>query len=89
MLDGTKRTGFRENWNFVLTCADVLRSAARDDDAELCVNRRRAIPAASATWLRTACGTNLTNQEYAASNNSGGFYAGPPRQFGIRLTKVF
>ena len=41
------------------------------------------------TWLVTLYGTNLTDEQYVASNNSGGLYAGPPRQFGIRLTKLF
>ncbi len=41
------------------------------------------------TWLVTLYGTNLTDQQYVASNNSGGLYAGPPRQFGIRVTKLF
>jgi iron complex outermembrane recepter protein len=44
---------------------------------------------AMGTWVATLYGDNLTNQQYVASNNSGGLYAGPPRQFGIRLTKTF
>jgi len=41
------------------------------------------------TWFVTLYGENLTNEQYVASNNSGGLYAGPPRQFGIRLLKPF
>jgi iron complex outermembrane receptor protein len=41
------------------------------------------------TWSLTLYGSNLTNQQYVASNNSGALYAGLPRQFGIRLTKTF
>jgi iron complex outermembrane receptor protein len=41
------------------------------------------------SWLVTLYGTNLANQQYVASNNSGGLYAGLPRQYGIRLTKTF
>ena len=41
------------------------------------------------SWLITLYGDNLTDEQYVSSNNSGGLYAGPPRQFGIRLTKVF
>jgi iron complex outermembrane receptor protein len=41
------------------------------------------------SWLVTLYGDNLTDEQYVASNNSGGLYAGAPRQFGIRLTKVF
>jgi len=40
-------------------------------------------------WSLSLYGTNLTNQQYVVSNNSGGLYAGDPRQFGIRLTKTF
>ncbi|HWA89491.1 MAG TPA: TonB-dependent receptor [Rhizomicrobium sp.] len=40
-------------------------------------------------WLLTLYGDNLTDQQYVVSNNSGGLYAGLPRQFGIRLTKTF
>lgn len=41
------------------------------------------------SWLVTLYGDNLTDEQYVASNNSGGLYAGPPRQFGIRVAKVF
>jgi iron complex outermembrane receptor protein len=34
-------------------------------------------------------GTNLTNQVYIGAINSGLRFAGPPRQFGIRVTKFF
>jgi iron complex outermembrane receptor protein len=41
------------------------------------------------TWVWTLYGTNLTDQHYVAAMNSGLDFAGPPRQFGIRLLKVF
>lgn len=41
------------------------------------------------TWSLALYGDNLTNQQYVASNNSGALYAGPPRQYGIRLSKTF
>ena len=41
------------------------------------------------SWLFALYGDNLTNQQYVASNNSGTLYAGAPRMFGIRITKVF
>jgi len=41
------------------------------------------------TWVLTLYGDNLLNKQYVASNNSGGLYAGAPRQYGIRLTKTF
>jgi iron complex outermembrane receptor protein len=40
-------------------------------------------------WLVTAYGTNLTNEIYYAAVNGGQRYAGPPRQFGLRLQKSF
>jgi len=40
-------------------------------------------------WLLTAYSTNLNNQEYVAAVNNGLRYAGPPRQYGIRLRKSF
>ena len=41
------------------------------------------------TWVWTLHGTNLTDQHYVAAMNSALDYAGPPRQFGIRLMKAF
>ena len=40
-------------------------------------------------WYVTLYGTNLANKQYVASNNSGGLYAGPPRQYGIRVSRTF
>jgi iron complex outermembrane receptor protein len=40
-------------------------------------------------WTLTAYATNLTNQHYVAALNSGLDFAGAPRQFGIRVGKVF
>ncbi len=41
------------------------------------------------TWVATLYGSNLGDQHYVAAMNSGLDFAGPPRQFGIRLLKVF
>ncbi|MET0309620.1 MAG: TonB-dependent receptor [Sphingomonas sp.] len=41
------------------------------------------------TWTVTAYGTNLTDQHYPAALNSGLYFAGTPRQYGIKLLKVF
>jgi iron complex outermembrane recepter protein len=41
------------------------------------------------TWVATLYGTNLTDQHYIGALNSNLDFAGPPRQFGIRLLKVF
>jgi iron complex outermembrane recepter protein len=40
-------------------------------------------------WVTTLYGTNLTDQHYIGALNSGLDFAGPPRQFGIRLLRVF
>ena len=40
-------------------------------------------------WTVTAYATNLTNQHYAGALNSGLYFAGPPRQYGVRLAKIF
>ncbi|MGN6375353.1 MAG: TonB-dependent receptor [Sphingomonas sp.] len=37
----------------------------------------------------TGYATNLTNQHYAGALNSGLYFAGPPRQYGVRLLKIF
>ncbi|WP_066797686.1 TonB-dependent receptor [Sphingomonas soli] len=41
------------------------------------------------TWTLTAYGTNLTNQHYPAALNSGLYFAGTPRQYGVKLLKTF
>jgi iron complex outermembrane receptor protein len=40
-------------------------------------------------WNVTAYGTNLLDEHYVGAMNSGLRFAGPPRQFGIRLTRTF
>jgi iron complex outermembrane receptor protein len=40
-------------------------------------------------WIFTAYGTNLTDSHYVAAMNSNLNYPGAPRQYGIRLLKVF
>jgi iron complex outermembrane receptor protein len=41
------------------------------------------------TMTVTGYATNLTNQQYAGALNSGLYFAGPPRQYGVKLTKIF
>ena len=41
------------------------------------------------SWTATAYATNLTDQHYPASLNSGLYFAGPPRQYGVKVMKVF
>ena len=40
-------------------------------------------------WTVTLYGTNLTDDQYVAALNTNLDFAGPPRQYGIRLTKAF
>ena len=40
-------------------------------------------------WITTLWGSNLTDQHYMAALNSGLRFAGPPRQFGIRVATAF
>ncbi|RZJ35200.1 MAG: TonB-dependent receptor [Brevundimonas sp.] len=40
-------------------------------------------------WMVQAYGTNLTDEEYVGAVKSGQRYAGPPRQYGVRLTRTF
>ncbi|MEO8374312.1 MAG: TonB-dependent receptor [Sphingomonas bacterium] len=37
----------------------------------------------------TGYATNLTNQHYVGALNSGLYFAGPPRQYGVKVLKVF
>ena len=41
------------------------------------------------TLTVTGYATNLTNQHYPAALNSGLYFAGAPRQYGIKVLKVF
>jgi iron complex outermembrane receptor protein len=41
------------------------------------------------SWTVTAYATNLTNQHYVAALNSGLDFAGAPRQYGLKVEKVF
>jgi len=44
---------------------------------------------AKGDWKLAAYATNLTDQTYIAAINSGLRYAGPPRQYGLNLTRTF
>jgi len=41
------------------------------------------------SWVSTLYATNLTDQHYMGALNSGLRFAGPPRQFGLRVLKAF
>ena len=40
-------------------------------------------------WVLTAYGTNLTDEDYVAAMDSGLRWAGPPRQYGVRIMRTF
>jgi iron complex outermembrane receptor protein len=69
--------------------ATLFENEARGDRIEA-----RNIVNAQIAWRRgsfvtTLFGTNLTDQHYVGAINSGLRFAGPPRQFGLRLLKAF
>lgn len=69
--------------------ATLFENVARGDRVE-----DRNIFNGQLAWTRgdvitTLYATNLTDQHYVAAINSGLRFAGPPRQFGIRVMKVF
>lgn len=69
--------------------ATLFQNVARGDKIE-----DRNIFNAQFAWthgdlITTLYATNLSDQHYVAAINSGLRFAGPPRQFGIRLMKVF
>jgi iron complex outermembrane receptor protein len=41
------------------------------------------------SWAVTGYATNLTNQHYAGALNSGLYFAGAPRQYGVKVLKTF
>lgn len=69
--------------------ATLFQNEARGDRIE-----QRDIITAQLAWrhsdiVTTLWATNLSDQRYVAAINSGLRFAGPPRQFGIRVMKVF
>lgn len=69
--------------------ATLFQNTARGDRIE-----ERNIFNGQLAWTRgdiitTLYATNLTDQNYVAAINSGLRFAGPPRQFGLRIMKVF
>lgn len=69
--------------------ATLFQNSARGDhlEARNVLNAQLAFQHKS--WTITAYGTNLTDQHYPAALNSGLYFAGPPRQYGLKLLKVF
>jgi iron complex outermembrane receptor protein len=69
--------------------ATLFENEARGDHVEA-----RDIVNAQLAWthgdiVTTLWATNLTDQHYMAALNSGLRFAGPPRQFGVRVYKAF
>jgi len=69
--------------------ATLFQNTARGDRVE-----ERNVFNAQLAWTRkdlvaTLYATNLTDEHYVAAINSGLRFAGPPRQFGLRVMKVF
>jgi iron complex outermembrane receptor protein len=69
--------------------ATLFQNEARGDEVEA-----RDILNAQLAWrhgkvVTTLWGSNLTDQHYMGALNSGLRFAGPPRQFGIRVATIF
>jgi iron complex outermembrane receptor protein len=80
----------RLNYGFVSEqWATLFQNRARGDRVE-----ERNVINAQLAWTRgdivtTLYATNLADEHYVAAINSGLRFAGPPRQFGLRVMKVF
>ncbi|NWG52859.1 MAG: TonB-dependent receptor [Hydrogenophilaceae bacterium] len=89
-LDGGDRLTPRINYGHVSEqWATLFQNVARGDNIEA-----RNVVNGQLAWTHgdlvvTLYGTNLTDQEYVGAINSGLRFAGPPRQYGIRLMRVF
>ena len=80
----------RANFGYVGSqWATLFQNVSRGDllDARKILNAQLAYT--HGTLTVTAYGTNLTNQHYVAALNSGLYFAGAPRQYGIKVLKVF
>ena len=69
--------------------ATLFQNEARGDRVE-----KRDIVNAQLAWthdklITTLFASNLTDQHYVGAINSGLRFAGPPRQFGLRVAKIF
>lgn len=69
--------------------ATLFENPARGDliEARNVLNAQLAYMHGS--WAVTAYATNLTDQHYPAALNSGLYFAGPPRQYGVKVLKTF
>ena len=69
--------------------ATLFENAARGDKIEERDIFNAQLAWTHGEWITTLYSTNLTDQHYVGAINSGLRFAGPPRQFGIRLMKAF
>jgi iron complex outermembrane receptor protein len=69
--------------------ATLFQNPARGDRIEARNILNAQLAWQHGTWTVTAYGTNLTDQHYPAALNSGLYFAGPPRQYGVKLLKIF
>ena len=67
----------------------IFANAALGDQLEERDIVNASLTYANDDWRLSAFSTNLTDQTYIAAINSGLRYAGPPRQYGLILTKTF
>ncbi|MBB4098765.1 TonB-dependent receptor [Sphingomonas kyeonggiensis] len=69
--------------------ATLFQNSARGDHLEARNILNAQLAYQHKSWTVTLYGTNLTDQHYPAALNSGLYFAGPPRQYGIKLLKTF
>lgn len=69
--------------------ATLFENAARGDRIEERDIFNAQLAFTTGEWTATLYGTNITDQHYVAAINTGMRFAGPPRQFGLRIMKVF
>jgi len=69
--------------------ATLFQNSARGDHLEARNILNAQLAYQHKDWTVTLYGTNLTDQHYPAALNSGLYFAGPPRQYGIKLLKTF
>jgi iron complex outermembrane receptor protein len=69
--------------------ATLFQNEARGDRVEARNIVNAQIAWRHDTFVTTLYGTNVTDQQYVGAINSGLRFAGPPRQFGVRLLKAF
>jgi len=69
--------------------ATLFEATARGDRLEARNILNAQLSYVHESWAVTAYATNLTNQHYPAALNSGLYFAGAPRQYGVKVLKTF